>query len=125
MYGLPSARGRPTGLNEATQSASCCGPIRDRLSRKAFTLTAPVCEPKPEQRPHLSLWIGGMGERNTLCITADADGWNAFPMWLRRPLEAGDADRQPTYLSHQSELKADPLLTDLAPPKSTLAQVEY
>jgi hypothetical protein len=38
---------------------------------------------------------------------------------LRRPLEAGHADRQPTYLFHQSEVKADPLLTDLAPPKST------
>ena len=46
-----------------------------------YTITDALCEPKPVQKPHIPLWIGGMGERFTLRVVAEvADGWNAFFM---------------------------------------------
>ena len=46
-----------------------------------YTLTEALCEPKPVQRPHMPLWVGGMGEKLTLRVVAEsADGWNTFFM---------------------------------------------
>lgn len=42
-----------------------------------FTLTQARCEPKPVQKPHPTIWVGGQGEKVTLRIVAEqADGWD-------------------------------------------------
>lgn len=42
-----------------------------------FNLQQARCEPKPVQRPHPRIWIGGQGEKVTLRIVAQrADGWD-------------------------------------------------
>lgn len=54
---------------------------RTTLQGRYYTITDAVCEPKPVQKPHIPLWIGGMGERLTLRVVAEsADGWNTFLM---------------------------------------------
>jgi len=44
-----------------------------------YALTDATCEPKPVQKPHIPLWVGGAGEQLTLRVVAEsADGWNTF-----------------------------------------------
>jgi len=44
---------------------------------KHFTLVDAVCEPKPVQRPHPPIWIGGRGPKVLLRLVAKyADVWN-------------------------------------------------
>ena len=44
-----------------------------------YTLTDALCEPKPIQKPHPPVWVGGGGEQLTLrAVARYADGWNGF-----------------------------------------------
>lgn len=55
----------------------------DRTSFKGryYEITDALCEPKPVQKPHIPLWVGGAGEHLTLRVVAEsADGWNTFFM---------------------------------------------
>ena len=83
MYGLPfpSAGERIAQLAEAIQVCKLLWTDeRADFAGEHFTLTDAVCAPKPVQRSHPPIWVGGGGERKTLRVVAQyADGWCAFP----------------------------------------------
>jgi probable F420-dependent oxidoreductase len=41
------------------------------------------CQPRPVQRPHPPLWVGGKGDRLLRLVAAHADGWNTAWIWTR------------------------------------------
>ena len=88
MYGLPfpPAPVRIAQLNEAIQVCELLWTKqRSDFRGEHFSLTGAVCEPKPVQRPHPPIWVGGMGEKKTLRVVAErADGWSAFPLPVPR-----------------------------------------
>lgn len=69
-----------------------------------YTIKDALCEPKPLQKPHIPLWVGGQGEQLTLRVVAEsADGWNTLLCPLdayRRKLEA--------LAAHCQEVGRDP-----------------
>jgi len=82
-----------------------------------YTLTEARCEPKPLQRPHPPICIGGTGERRTLRSTArHAQHWN----WPGGPVEAwaakrdvlvercAEIDRDPAEITTSTHLRYDP-----------------
>jgi len=81
MLGLPfgTKADRADWLEEACQIIrSLWTQQRTSLDGTHYQLTAAVAEPKPVQRPHPPIWIGGSGRQRTLRITARyADVWNA------------------------------------------------
>ncbi len=77
---LPPLKERFDRFDEACQVV--IGLLRDEttdFAGKHYRLTAARCEPKPVQRPHPPLCIGGGGERRTLrAVARYAQHWN-FP----------------------------------------------
>ena len=58
------------------------------------------CRPRPVQRPHPPIWVGGRGDRLLGVVAGQADGWNAAWRWTPesyrerlRVLDAACADR--------------------------------
>ena len=53
---------------------------RATFSGRHYQLDAAICEPKPRQRPHPPITIGGGGEQMLLrAVARHADIWNYFP----------------------------------------------
>jgi F420-dependent oxidoreductase-like protein len=81
MLGLPfgTRRDRADWLEEACEVIrSLWTEQRTTFDGKHYKLTGAIAEPKPVQRPHPPIWIGGSGRQRTLRITARyADVWNA------------------------------------------------
>ncbi len=81
MLGLPFG----TAGNRADWLEEACEVIRSLWTQQRtsfdgthYKLTDAVAEPRPVQRPHPPIWIGGSGRQRTLRITARyADVWNA------------------------------------------------
>lgn len=71
---------------------------------KHFTLQQARCEPKPVQRPHPPIAIGGTGERKTLRLVAQyAQHWNAL---VRDPAEW--QHKKDVLLGHCVDVGRDP-----------------
>lgn len=52
---------------------------RANFSGKFYTIRDALCEPKPVQKPHIPIWVGGSGPQLTLrAVARHADGWNTF-----------------------------------------------
>lgn len=52
---------------------------RANFQGKHYTVTDALCEPKPVQKPHIPIWIGGAGPQLTLrTVARHAQGWNTF-----------------------------------------------
>ncbi|MFJ9390596.1 LLM class F420-dependent oxidoreductase [Nocardioides sp. NPDC101246] len=81
MYGLEfgTFRERFDRLEEALQIIrSLWTEPTTTVSGTHYQLTDAVAEPKPIQRPHPPIWIGGSGPKRTLRMVAKyADAWNA------------------------------------------------
>jgi F420-dependent oxidoreductase-like protein len=110
-YGIPFPRigVRMAQLDEALQVMKRLWmDERANFEGEHYVLIDAPCEPKPLQRPHPPVWVGGEGEKLLLRIVArHAHGWNVWLMPVedyRRKVEvlAGhcrDAGRDPATIA--------------------------
>ncbi len=124
MYGLPfpSTGERIDRLGEACALMKALW-TQDvvEYSGRFYQLSGAQTDPKPVQRPHPPLWIGGQGERKTLRVVADhADVWN-FPgdaldeaTRLSAVLDqyCAEAGRDPTRIRRSVQLRVEDRGTD-------------
>lgn len=81
-YGIPypPVAVRIRALDESVQiMKSLWTEERTTFAGEHYTITDALCEPKPVQKPHIPIWVGGSGPKLTLKVVAKhADGWNTF-----------------------------------------------
>jgi alkanesulfonate monooxygenase SsuD/methylene tetrahydromethanopterin reductase-like flavin-dependent oxidoreductase (luciferase family) len=92
-----------------------------------YRLEEALAEPKPVQRPHPPIWIGGSGERKTLRIVAEhADVWNFGGGPVETAVQknevldrhCADVGRDPAQIRRSVQLRCptgglDPLLSEI------------
>jgi F420-dependent oxidoreductase-like protein len=79
-YDFPHVADRIRALEESVQiMIGLWTEKRASFSGRHYTITDALCEPKPVQKPHIPIWIGGAGPQLTLRVVArHAQGWNTF-----------------------------------------------
>ncbi|WP_166348442.1 LLM class F420-dependent oxidoreductase [Phytoactinopolyspora limicola] len=97
-----------------------------------YRLDAAIAEPKPIQRPHPPIWIGGSGRKRTLRITAQyADVWNAAggtPAELAELSDVldqhcADVGRDPADIRRTVQVRLTDQVSDVLPQVEKYARV--
>jgi F420-dependent oxidoreductase-like protein len=118
MRGIPFA---PPGerVRRLGEALTVCRKLwteeRSSFAGRYYTLTDAVSNPKPVQRPHPPIWVGGAGEKVTLRIVAEhADVWNAVgsPEIVRKgsvlDRHCADIGRDPSTIRRSVLARFDP-----------------
>ncbi len=112
-FDFPGARERIDRLEEAVQVMKALFTADGAdFEGRYFRLRHASYNPKPVQRPHPPVWVGGGGERRTLPLAArHADVWHGFgsPSVLARKSAildraAEEAGRDPTAIARSTSL---------------------
>ena len=94
IFGLPSGQRVRRFVEGIQVMKALWTQPRAQVSGTFWQFQNVAMEPKPVQKPHPPIWVGGMGEKKTLRIVAEhADGWNAFPLPIPQMREKLDVLR--------------------------------